>query len=252
MDDTTMQKPARRVGSWTLGLVLIACGVCFLLYYFWPGFDYVLVAKLSPLFLIALGGEVLYFSARPERGKYDFFSILSCLFLMVCCFGVTLLPTVWRYIGPARETAANAVSRQAEDALYPQLQDLAIARVTVNVYFPQPDSDALPGSLEELDGSEQMFLTVALAGDYAGPADFAADCRAALDGVRRAGLTMQNVDLYWEEPGGERHMNVSLDGPYMQDWTAEQIAARVEGNWDPTDGADLPDEDIPDEPGESA
>ena len=56
----------------------------------------------------------------------------------------------------------------------------------------------------------------------------------------------------WEEPGGERHMNVSLDGPYMQDWTAEQIAARVEGNWDPTDGADLPDEDIPDEPGESA
>ena len=55
----TDNRPVRRVGSITLGLCLIALGICFLCYYFLPGFNWVLVVKVgAPLALVALGGEV--------------------------------------------------------------------------------------------------------------------------------------------------------------------------------------------------
>ena len=54
-------RPVRRVGSITLGLCLMAVGVCFLLYYFVPGFNWLLVSKVgAPLALVALGVEVIW------------------------------------------------------------------------------------------------------------------------------------------------------------------------------------------------
>lgn len=62
------EMPRRRVGSITLGGCLIAAGVFFLLYYFLPGFDWLLTLKIAPAVgLILLGCEVLFFSLRPGR-----------------------------------------------------------------------------------------------------------------------------------------------------------------------------------------
>lgn len=48
-----------------------------------PGFDWKLTLKIAPAAgLILLGGEVLFFAARPGRWKYDFWSVLICLVLM--------------------------------------------------------------------------------------------------------------------------------------------------------------------------
>ena len=56
-------QPLRRVGSFTLGVCLIAAGIFFLLAYFVPGFDWKLTLKIAPAAgLILLGGEVLYSS----------------------------------------------------------------------------------------------------------------------------------------------------------------------------------------------
>ena len=72
-------QPLRRVGSFTLGVCLIAAGIFFLLAYFVPGFDWKLTLKIAPAAgLILLGGEVLFFAARPGRWKYDFWSVLIC------------------------------------------------------------------------------------------------------------------------------------------------------------------------------
>lgn len=74
------EKPLRRVGSLTLGACLIAAGVFFLLYFFVPGFDVQLTLKIAPaVALVLLGCEVLFFAARPGRWKYDFVSVLVCL-----------------------------------------------------------------------------------------------------------------------------------------------------------------------------
>ena len=95
--------PGRRVGSLTLGACLIAAGIFFLCYYFVPGFDWQLVVRIAPAAaLVLLGCEVLFFAARPGRWKYDFVSVLVCLVLIACCFGLSLLPAVWDEIAPAR------------------------------------------------------------------------------------------------------------------------------------------------------
>ena len=86
------EKTVRRVGTITLGLFLIALGGCLLGYYFIPGFPILLVQQLSPLILVALGVEVLYFSARPGRCRVDFASVLLCLALMVGCFVLAFVP----------------------------------------------------------------------------------------------------------------------------------------------------------------
>ena len=81
------QPPLRRVGSFTLGACLIAAGAFFLCYHFVPGFDWQLALKIVPAAgLVMLGGEVLFFAARPGRWKYDFWSVLICLVLMGGCF----------------------------------------------------------------------------------------------------------------------------------------------------------------------
>ena len=80
--------PVRRVGTLTLGVCLIACGVLFLCYFFVPHFNWELTLKIAPAAgLILLGCEVLYFAARPQRWKYDFLSVLLCIVLMVSAFG---------------------------------------------------------------------------------------------------------------------------------------------------------------------
>lgn len=63
---TAKPQPLRRVGSFTLGVCLIAAGIFFLLAYFVPGVDWKLMLKIAPAAgLILLGGEVLFFAARP-------------------------------------------------------------------------------------------------------------------------------------------------------------------------------------------
>ena len=76
------------MGTLTLGVCLIACGVLFLCYFFVPHFNWELTLKIAPAAgLILLGCEVLYFAARPQRWKYDFLSVFLCIVLMVSAFG---------------------------------------------------------------------------------------------------------------------------------------------------------------------
>ena len=73
--------PVRRVGTLTLGVCLIVCGVLFLCYFFVPHFNWELALKIAPAAgLILLGCEVLYFAARPSAGSTIFFrcSSASC------------------------------------------------------------------------------------------------------------------------------------------------------------------------------
>lgn len=86
--------PRRHVGTFTLGLACVAAGGCMIGYYFVPGFDPILAAKLAPLALVALGAEVLYDAAHPGRAKLSGFSVLLCLFLMAAVFCAAFLPIV--------------------------------------------------------------------------------------------------------------------------------------------------------------
>lgn len=93
--ETNSERPRRHVGTVTLGLYCIAAGGCMLGYYFVPGFDPILAAKLAPLGLVALGSELLYDAARPQRVTISALSIFLCLFLMAGVFCAAFVPVAW-------------------------------------------------------------------------------------------------------------------------------------------------------------
>ena len=127
-------RPVRRVGSFTLGLCLIAVGVCFLCYYFIPGFAWLPVVKVgAPLALVALGIETIWCAAHAGKWKYDFLAVLGCLVLMGGAFCLTLAPLFWQEVDPERRIRLDALTDRYEEELYDALDGRLRLR-TLDVY----------------------------------------------------------------------------------------------------------------------
>lgn len=234
--------PRRRVGSLTLGACLIAAGIFFLCYYFVPGFDWQLVVRIAPAAaLVLLGCEVLFFAARPGRWKYDFVSVLVCLVLIACCFGLSLLPAVWDEIDPARgQTEAKlskAYTAQVYEALRKENPDLRLRDVYTDLYLYSNDVNALQ-ELQPSDG--HLSLTVMLYGPYDSTGAFAQDCRSVAGTVRAGTLQPDELRIVWSpdnDPGQSldsgtlqrvEQYTLELDGTVQLDWTADEMERQVE------------------------
>lgn len=234
--------PRRRVGSLTLGACLIAAGIFFLCYYFVPGFDWQLVVRIAPAAaLVLLGCEVLFFAARPCCWKYDFVSVLVCLVLIACCFGLSLLPAVWDEIDPARgQTEAKlskAYTAQVYEALRKENPDLRLRDVYTDLYLYANSVDALQ---EMQPGDGHLSLTVMLYGPYDSTGAFAQDCRSVAGTVRAGTLQPDELRIVWSpdnDPGQSldsgtlqrvEQYTLELDGTVQLDWTADEMERQVE------------------------
>ena len=234
--------PRRRVGSLTLGACLIAAGIFFLCYYFVPGFAWQLVVRIAPAAaLVLLGCEVLFFAARPGRWKYDFVSVLVCLVLIACCFGLSLLPAVWDEIDPARgQTEAKlskAYTAQVYEALRKENPDLRLRDVYTDLYLYSNDVNALQ---EMQPGDGHLSLTVMLYGPYDSTGAFAQDCRSVAGTVRAGTLQPDELRIVWSpdnDPGQSldsgtlqrvEQYTLELDGTVQLDWTADEMERQVE------------------------
>ena len=236
------QPPLRRVGSVTLGVCLIAAGVFFLGWYFVPGFPTQLVLKIAPAAgLVLLGGEVLFFAARPGRWKYDFWSVLICLVLMAGCFGLSLLPVVWDELGPERDQASMKLSQQYTADAYAQIRksdpDAPLKDISGNVYL----YTGAVKTLEDIDGgSGYVTLDVELSGSYGSAEQFAQACRSMTDAVQQCRPQPDTLIFAWspdndpEESLGTgtlqqvEQYTLQLVGIAQLDWTAEQMAKQTE------------------------
>ncbi len=87
----------RRVGTFTLGVVLLVFGVLFLLHMFFKGMEYYFIFELWPVILILLGGEVLYYALHQKQlqYKYDFAAIIIVMMLVV--FALCMAGFDWMY-----------------------------------------------------------------------------------------------------------------------------------------------------------
>ena len=236
------QPPLRRVGSFTLGACLIAAGAFFLCYHFVPGFDWQLALKIVPAAgLVMLGGEVLFFAARPGRWKYDFWSVLICLVLMAGCFGLSLLPVVWDELGPERNQASMKLSQQYTADAYAQIRksdpDAPVKDISGNVYL----YTGAVKTLEDIDGgSGYVTLDVELSGSYGSAEQFAQACRSMTDAVQQCRPQPDTLIFAWspdndpEESLGTgtlqqvEQYTLKLVGIAQLDWTAEQMAKQTE------------------------
>ena len=236
------QPPLRRVGSFTLGVCLIAAGIFFLLTYFVPGFPTQPVLRIVPAAgLVMLGGEVLFFAARPGHWKYDFWSVLICLVLMAGCFGLSLLPVVWDELGPERNQASMKLSQQYTADAYAQIRksdpDAPVKDISGNVYL----YTGAVKTLEDIDGgSGYVTLDVELSGSYGSAEQFAQACRSMTDAVQQCRPQPDTLIFAWSpdnDPGQSlgtgtlqqvEQYTLKLVGIAQLDWTADQMAKQTE------------------------
>ena len=236
------QPPLRRVGSFTLGVCLIAAGIFFLLTYFVPGFPTQPVLRIVPAAgLVMLGGEVLFFAARPGHWKYDFWSVLICLVLMAGCFCLSLLPVVWDELGPERNQASMKLSQQYTADAYAQIRksdpDAPVKDISGNVYL----YTGAVKTLEDIDGgSGYVTLDVELSGSYGSAEQFAQACRSMTDAVQQCRPQPDTLIFAWSpdnDPGQSlgtgtlqqvEQYTLKLVGIAQLDWTADQMAKQTE------------------------
>ena len=251
---TAKPQPLRRVGSFTLGVCLIAAGIFFLLAYFVPGFDWKLTLKIAPAAgLILLGCEVLYFAARPQRWKYDFLSVLLCIVLMVSafggaclmvmagCFGLSLLPVVWDELGPERNQASMKLGQEYTTEAYDKIKqtapDIRVKNISGNAYLYSSEAKTLR---DVNAGNGYLSLTVELFGGYDSVQAFAQDCRSVTDAVQQCSAQPDELRITWspdndpEESLGTgtlqqvEQYTLELVGIAQLDWTADQMAKQTE------------------------
>ncbi|WP_298033318.1 hypothetical protein [uncultured Dysosmobacter sp.] len=98
----------RRVGTFTLGVTLVAGGVLMAVSLLWPRLDLSWALKLSPVILILLGAETLLAARNGSRIKYDWAGMLLCFLLTgaaLCMYVGTWCVTNWldlqRYDDPS-------------------------------------------------------------------------------------------------------------------------------------------------------
>ena len=80
--ETTAVRPQRRVGTFTLGVVLVAAGCGMLASLLWPQVEIGWLLKASPLILVALGAETLLSARGGGRVRYDWLGMLLCFLLV--------------------------------------------------------------------------------------------------------------------------------------------------------------------------
>ena len=236
------QPPLRRVGSFTLGVCLIAAGIFFLLTYFVPGFPTQPVLRIIPAAgFVMLGGEVLFFAARPGRWKYDFWSVLICLVLMGGCFCLSLLPVVWEEISPQRRQTELRLGQEYTAEAYDRIKmaapEVRVKDIRGNAYLYSSKTE----TLRDLDaGDGHLSLTVELFGDYDSVQAFAQDCRRVTDAVQQCSALPDELRIAWspdndpEESLGTgtlqqvEQYTLELVGIAQLDWTADQMAKQTE------------------------
>ena len=81
--ERTAPEKQRRVGTFTLGLTLVAAGLLMLVSLFWPQLNLEWALKCAPLILIGLGAETLLAARGGGKVKYDWVGMLLC-FILVC------------------------------------------------------------------------------------------------------------------------------------------------------------------------
>ena len=91
MESSESTPRQRRVGTFTLGAVLVAAGILMAVSLFWPQLDLRWTLKAAPLILIALGAETLLAARGGGKVKYDWVGMVLCFVLVTAAlvfFGI--------------------------------------------------------------------------------------------------------------------------------------------------------------------
>lgn len=231
-DNTPMPKQKiRRVGTVTLGIVLIVVGALLIWALFDPSFSVATIAKFSPAILILVGAEMIvgYFRSDGNKVKYDFLSMVVCFLLIIGSLIGAMIPTVFQAtVGWAQ--IEERLHNDVEDSIYEATKDLkTIDSIYVNVYrYSRWDgiSDRASSYQEIMDdGNYRAHLHVNLRGDYENGTALAEDAKEIVDRIREINIPLENVTFNYD--GKQYSGSLELDGRYNLDLTVEEMAEKV-------------------------
>lgn len=108
-------RPQRRVGTFTLGAVLVTAGCGMLASLLWPRLEVGWLLKASPLILVALGVETLFSARGGGRVKYDWLGMILCFLLVGAA--MVFYTAAWAYENGEFFNASNC-SRYADETSF--------------------------------------------------------------------------------------------------------------------------------------
>lgn len=79
-----------RVGTVTLGIMLVVFGILFLIHMVIPTLRYEFIFKLWPIMLIALGVEVILANLKSEKITFLYDKGAVLLMIIICFFSMTM------------------------------------------------------------------------------------------------------------------------------------------------------------------
>ena len=189
-------KKVRRVGVFTLGFSLVATGILLLIFMFGGAGLGVILLKLTPIILILLGGELIYFTARykDQKIKCDFLSVLLCFVLVCGSLGVSVaLPFITQY-GPERYVVTEQVQAKLQQEILDELSPLGYLQdVTVHLNFLQiPQTNATTAAIGVQDNLQTY---IDFAKEYPDKLAFVADCTQVLEKLNALNMPIDTLSL---------------------------------------------------------
>lgn len=226
------ERPARRVGTLTMGIALVFVGAALCAFQFSRDQNMLLLfCKFSPLLLVALGCEVLISAATAKgaRLKYDFLSMFVCFFLLVGALAASCLPLVFEYAGPGRYSAETRVEQSIYNTLYEQLKDNGnISQIHVNASLTYNGGYDAVQTAADLKTGDRVYMTVEVRGECADKAAFVKACRPALDALRAQDLPYLIMNFRTVDPqnGAPQYM-MDLSGRYQLEMSDADLVQYV-------------------------
>lgn len=230
---TPQPRKVRRVGTISLGILLVVAGVLMVAAIFRPELDLMQFIRFSPVILIVLGVEVLVYAARPDVTlKYDVLGMILCFLLVALSAGGWALASVAERWNPAGAYAAQRLETQLAQQAYETLSgktDIRDLSVSVDLWQFVGRNDADRVTLQPQDRAEAY---VTLDGSYADANAFAAACRSVMDAAREADLpfNVYKFDTWLDNgtlPDGSCSYTLNVEGPWQQNRSADQLAEDV-------------------------
>lgn len=227
------KEKTRRIGTMTMGFALIIVGITIIIGMFNPSLDMTLVAKLSPLILIALGLEIIVstFIFKGEKLKYDFWSGFVCFILIMTSIGLAIVPKLYndyiRYYGPERNALNTRITEELEDGAYmvlksfPEIGDVdASFTVTANEF----DKNM---TVADLKSEDYISLHISLDDEFASKKEFSEISERILKAVATMNVPFDHfvIDTVNSK---EFWYCLNVDGKIGMNASAEKLERSVE------------------------
>ena len=190
----TAPKPpvkVRRVGTFSLGLMLVAIGAIQLAQIFMPNVNVLSVVKYAPVVLIVLGIEVLIYAARPDvKIKYDVISIFLCIIIMLTAGASGAVAAVAQAFTPENVTKRVTTEEQYKKSVQKALSNIPNAHDFVHDYSIDVSSESWFMDMPVGTMHATVYLTMNY-GAQTTAEEFVRDCMKVMDAVNATDIPVE-------------------------------------------------------------